>query len=232
MVVRPVLSQHPSGIASPSDTGEFGGQSLRRLTSRKRHLLGGTFGPSGTGVNGSIIVRMGADLGVRKTQSNGPAPPICRSQRLTLASPTHGARGVGGTEDWQDNVLARAITADPRLLARYDGKAGHWHIAGGVYAVAVGMAADALELAAEAHVEERRFGRRGPVVAEPGQGCGSGNAEPAVRPRPALVGVGDGGDASHRSDLLHAGVHARGRGAARATMGSSWPLRTYGGFVA
>ena len=51
------------------------------------------------------------------------------------------------------------ITADPRLLARYDDKAGQWHIAGGVYTVAVGKAADALALAAEARVEERRFGR-------------------------------------------------------------------------
>jgi len=51
------------------------------------------------------------------------------------------------------------ITADPRLLARYDGKAGQWHLAGGEYTVAAGKAADALELAAEAYVEERRFGR-------------------------------------------------------------------------
>jgi beta-glucosidase len=51
------------------------------------------------------------------------------------------------------------ITADPRLLARYDGKAGQWHIAGGVYTIAIGKAADAPELTAKARIEEQRFGR-------------------------------------------------------------------------
>jgi beta-glucosidase len=50
------------------------------------------------------------------------------------------------------------VTADPRLLARYDGDAGEWHIAEGTYRVAPGRAADDLVLSAETQLAERRFG--------------------------------------------------------------------------
>jgi beta-glucosidase len=50
------------------------------------------------------------------------------------------------------------LAADPRLLARYDGDAGQWHVAAGTYTVAVGRAADDLVLTAEADLAERRFG--------------------------------------------------------------------------
>jgi beta-glucosidase len=50
------------------------------------------------------------------------------------------------------------LTADPRLLARYDGEAGEWHVAAGLYRVTVGRAADDLALTAEAQLAERRFG--------------------------------------------------------------------------
>jgi beta-glucosidase len=50
------------------------------------------------------------------------------------------------------------VTADPRLLARYDSNAGQWHVGAGVYRVMVGRAADDLVLAAEAQLAERRFG--------------------------------------------------------------------------
>jgi beta-glucosidase len=50
------------------------------------------------------------------------------------------------------------VTAEPRLLARYDGAAGEWHLAGGDYRVAVGRAADDLVLTGEARLAERRFG--------------------------------------------------------------------------
>jgi beta-glucosidase len=50
------------------------------------------------------------------------------------------------------------LTADPRLLARYDADAGEWHVAAGPYGVAVGRAADDLVLAAEAQLAETRFG--------------------------------------------------------------------------
>jgi beta-glucosidase len=53
---------------------------------------------------------------------------------------------------------AVTVTADARLLARYDGDAGQWHIAEGAYRVAVGRAADDLVLSAEAPLPERRFG--------------------------------------------------------------------------
>jgi beta-glucosidase len=51
------------------------------------------------------------------------------------------------------------LTADPRLLARYDGHAGNWHIAGGTYYVALGRAADDLESTAAVTLNEQRFGR-------------------------------------------------------------------------
>jgi beta-glucosidase len=52
-----------------------------------------------------------------------------------------------------------AVTADPRLLARYDGEAGQWHVDGGNYRVALGAAADDLVLAAELQLDDRLFGR-------------------------------------------------------------------------
>jgi beta-glucosidase len=50
------------------------------------------------------------------------------------------------------------VTADARLLARYDAGAGEWHVGAGVYRVMVGPAADDLVLAADAQLAERRFG--------------------------------------------------------------------------
>lgn len=59
--------------------------------------------------------------------------------------------GAGGSREV-------TVTADPRLLARYDGDAGQWHVAAGVYRVWVGRAADDLVLTGEAQLAERRFG--------------------------------------------------------------------------
>jgi beta-glucosidase len=50
------------------------------------------------------------------------------------------------------------LTAEPRLLARYDGDAEEWHVAAGAHRVAVGRAADDLVLTGEAQLAERRFG--------------------------------------------------------------------------
>jgi beta-glucosidase len=50
------------------------------------------------------------------------------------------------------------LSADPRLLARFDGDAGQWRIDDGTYKVAVGKAADTLELTAEATLKDARFG--------------------------------------------------------------------------
>jgi len=50
------------------------------------------------------------------------------------------------------------LTADRRLLARFDGDAEQWHIAEGTYTVAVGRAADALELAADTTLTGALFG--------------------------------------------------------------------------
>jgi beta-glucosidase len=50
------------------------------------------------------------------------------------------------------------VTADRRLLARFDGNAGQWHIDEGTYKVAVGKAADAVDLTAETALTEALFG--------------------------------------------------------------------------
>jgi beta-glucosidase len=50
------------------------------------------------------------------------------------------------------------ITADPRLLARFDGKAGKWSIAEGRHQVAVGKSAADLVLTGDAHLSARQFG--------------------------------------------------------------------------
>jgi beta-glucosidase len=51
------------------------------------------------------------------------------------------------------------IEADPRLLARYDGKAGTWRIKPGRYRVEVGASAVALRLVAEVELAGRAFAR-------------------------------------------------------------------------
>src|SRR5262249_33639054 len=51
------------------------------------------------------------------------------------------------------------ITADPRLLARFDGKAGRWRIAGGTHRGALGKSASDLVLTAEAPLAARVFGK-------------------------------------------------------------------------
>lgn len=53
---------------------------------------------------------------------------------------------------------AVSVTADPRLLARFDGRAGRWRIAGGAHQVAVGKEAGAWEMTGETQLEERSFG--------------------------------------------------------------------------
>ena len=50
------------------------------------------------------------------------------------------------------------VAADPRLLAWFDAAAGQWRIAGGIYRVAVGRAADDVTLTAEAALTPRLFG--------------------------------------------------------------------------
>jgi len=50
------------------------------------------------------------------------------------------------------------VTADPRLLARFDGKAGKWSIAEGKHKVAVGKSATDLVLKGEARLAARHFG--------------------------------------------------------------------------
>jgi beta-glucosidase len=51
------------------------------------------------------------------------------------------------------------LTADPRLLARFDGDAGQWRTTEGTHQIALGTAADDLVLTAEATLTGRLFGR-------------------------------------------------------------------------
>jgi beta-glucosidase len=50
------------------------------------------------------------------------------------------------------------LTADPRLLARFDSKAQQWRIASGAHRIALGKSADAPVLTAEAQMKPRLFG--------------------------------------------------------------------------
>ena len=50
------------------------------------------------------------------------------------------------------------VTADPRLLARFDSQARQWRITKGTYQVAVGAAADSLGLAGETVLRGALFG--------------------------------------------------------------------------
>jgi beta-glucosidase len=50
------------------------------------------------------------------------------------------------------------VTADRRLLARFDGNSGQWHIDEGTYKVALGKAADDLQLMSETSLSEALFG--------------------------------------------------------------------------
>lgn len=50
------------------------------------------------------------------------------------------------------------MKADPRLLARFDGKAGQWKIEEGVHRVAVGKSAGDLLLTGEVQLSARQFG--------------------------------------------------------------------------
>jgi hypothetical protein len=47
------------------------------------------------------------------------------------------------------------VTADPRLLARFDGHAGHWRISGGSYTVALGKNAEDLLIEGQAPMTEK-----------------------------------------------------------------------------
>jgi hypothetical protein len=51
------------------------------------------------------------------------------------------------------------VTADPRLLARFDSQGRQWRIIEGTYQVAIGAAADNLGLATETALQEALFGR-------------------------------------------------------------------------
>jgi beta-glucosidase len=51
-----------------------------------------------------------------------------------------------------------SLTADPRLLARFDGNAAQWRIAAGTYKVAVGKTAEEFVLESAVSLDERQFG--------------------------------------------------------------------------
>lgn len=52
-----------------------------------------------------------------------------------------------------------SLTADPRLLARFDGKVAQWHITGGTYIVTVGKSAEEFMLEEKVSLSDWHFGR-------------------------------------------------------------------------
>ena len=50
------------------------------------------------------------------------------------------------------------VSADPRLLARFDSKTGQWRITSGTYKVALSKSAEAPVLSAETRLQARLFG--------------------------------------------------------------------------
>jgi beta-glucosidase len=50
------------------------------------------------------------------------------------------------------------LTADPRLLARYDGSAGQWRIAQGTHRIALSRSAEEPVLTADTTLSGRLFG--------------------------------------------------------------------------
>jgi beta-glucosidase len=51
------------------------------------------------------------------------------------------------------------VSADPRLLARFDGNVNQWHIAGGTHRIALGKSATDLGLTTDATLNARTFGK-------------------------------------------------------------------------
>jgi beta-glucosidase len=80
---------------------------------------------------------------------------------LTAAAGDERARLLGFERIELDAGESRhvTLTADRRLLARYDGDASQWHITAGTYDIAVGNAANDMNLTGNADIEEQRFGR-------------------------------------------------------------------------
>jgi beta-glucosidase len=66
--------------------------------------------------------------------------------------------GFEGVELRAGESLQFTLTADPRLLARFDGGAGRWRITEGIYKVAVGKSADSWSLEAQTILAEALFG--------------------------------------------------------------------------
>jgi Fibronectin type III-like domain len=77
------------------------------------------------------------------------------------------------------------MTADPRLLAHFDGEGRQWHVAAGTYRVSLGRAADDMVLTADVELTERRFGSLNTVGNWPqySPGCSHPRKRPASVPR-------------------------------------------------
>jgi beta-glucosidase len=66
--------------------------------------------------------------------------------------------GFDRVELQPDESKEVTVTADPRLLARFDGKAQQWRITSGAYKIALAKSAAAPVLTAEAQLSSRLFG--------------------------------------------------------------------------
>jgi beta-glucosidase len=90
------------------------------------------------------------------TVTNTGDRPGADVAQLYLTAPRLRLLGFERTELAPGESRRVTLTADPRLVARYD---DGWRIAAGTYAVAVARAADDPVLSGETTLRERRFGR-------------------------------------------------------------------------
>jgi beta-glucosidase len=79
--------------------------------------------------------------------------------QLYLSEPRMRLLGFERVELEPGESRSVTLTADPRLLARFDGDAEQWRIEEGECVVALGRAADDLVLTSEATLNGRLFGR-------------------------------------------------------------------------
>ena len=109
-----------------------------------------------------MLIEVGA-LGLRQHRATAPSGSCCRINPRMRAADAAGDKrmrllGFERVELEPGQSERVMLTADRRLLGRFDAPAGRWRIDAGTYEVALGRAADALDLTAQTTLEEALFG--------------------------------------------------------------------------